>query len=731
LLGSFFIALWVSGSPLSEPKLQVTSFVSEDSSSQIFFSDEFGNFSEARSQTYAAETGINRLELSHPDYRASETFAYRFDPCRCNLPVQIVDISLKSNFVSHNLPPEAWIPGGTATLNAEGTYSVLQDRSPLGDPQVVIYSDFPALRAEMKEETFWRVLLVAATFATGGSLFLWFATQKRHLKRAELGEGQGAEQVPFLPHRPPLWLLLVGVVTGGVGLVQQFFGAVMSGVTVDEPLHVRHLEQFFASGVYSSDAYGPATALAGHFLNVLVGIEQWGTVSASAESYAVRHIAIAVFGLLASLSVALISRVILGHWGWGVVAAGVLSSFPVWVGHSMFNLKDVPLAAGLTMFTAGLVLSLSTVWVPVARRVTGMFLLVGGFFLGAGTRPIGIVLMLGALGLLLLLRMAPVAIRIFRRSTFPLALGVSLLVLFSLAVWGVAHLGLSTNFLSTNFEYPWGGWNLHGGERVESRPGLWTVIGIYAASTPLLVAALIVVGLGPLYLKATRKRSPLFEPFATKAAFALVVFQGVGAFLAVAVFDPVLYDNARQILFVIPGLAVIATIGLYCVVASLRGKSVWSRTGQLIAGLSVILGFVVPMAHQLSLFPYNYSYYNVVAQGAGVNGSWETDYWGSSIREAAEVVAPGDPATCRSVGDLSFNIGTLEPCAALAPYVGDSAVAPYSSLKASHFWVIRSERTLLLFGPVSSENCEFHSQVTRQLRGENVSLAWVYQCEDR
>lgn len=211
---------------------------------------------------------------------------------------------------------------------------------------------------------------------------------------------------------------------------------------------------------------------------------------------------------------------------------------------------------------------------------------------------------------------------------------------------------------------------------------------------------------------------------------ALVFIQGLGAFGAVALLDPVIYDGGRQILFVVPALAVIATLGLHGILTWVRRSSPSPFLATNILAAVVAVGLVVPSIDQVRLFPYNYSYYNLIAQGAGVNGSWETDYWGSSIREAAEVVAPGDPVTCRSVGDLNFNIASLEPCATLAPYVGDFAVAKDSTLKENHFWVIRSERTLLWNGPVTSDNCEFHSHVTRPLRGEDVSMAWVYQCED-
>jgi hypothetical protein len=279
-------------------------------------------------------------------------------------------------------------------------------------------------------------------------------------------------------------------------------------------------------------------------------------------------------------------------------------------------------------------------------------------------------------------------------------------------------------------DFPWDGWNLYGGERIESRPGVLALAGVTASYLPIIIVVLSMVGVAlgaSRLLRAMVTRQRLHPAV---AGITLVLVQALGAFLAVALFDPVIYDGGRQILFVIPALAVLATFGFHFLLEVLRNLPHYKTASGVLAGV-VAVALIAPMVSQVQLFPYNYSFYNVVAQGAGVNGSWETDYWGSSIREAAEVVAPGDPVTCRNAGDLNLNIGSLKPCEALAPYVGDSAVANESELRDNHFWVIRNERSLAGNGPIASDNCQFHSQVTRTLRGEDVSMAWVYQCEDR
>ena len=731
LLGSYALAFLASHSRLAEPRLEIVAYLAEDSTSEVFFSDEYGNVSVNDSQSFSSLSGINRVVVNLVGPSGKESFAYRFDPCTCTAPIVIGGVSLVSAFVATDLPVEVWVAGGASTLSAHGTYFVLQDFSALADPQVIIFPDVAARLPEMKTQTFWTVFFFSVSVTVGGAVLLWAAVRKRGNRRHDPPPHLGSLKRSSERLKPPWWLLVLSLGLGLAGVFQQVYGAIVSGVTLDEPVHVEHLSRFFESGTYSSDAYGPVTALFGHTLNVVLDIEQWGVLSTVADAYVVRHLAIAILGMLTTFSVAVISRVVLGHWGWAFIAGGLLYSFPVWVGHSMFNIKDVPLAAGFTMFTAGLAILVSQQFRRHFRVPVGTALLIFGFLVGAGTRPIGIVLMLASLVVLGLMWTTPKVLNVLQSSKLSRSVWVFFLGVFSLLTIGIVNLGLATDFLSTNFDYPWDGWNLYGGERVESRPGLWAVIGVYSASTPLFLGGLVVIGLIALLATAVGKNARLPATFGERATHALVGFQGLGAFLAVLFFDPVLYDSARQILFVLPALAIIATVGMYVLVTALSLLSPRSRMAELMLGVAVTVGLVVPMVNQVQLFPYNYSFYNVIAQGAGINGSWETDYWGSSIREAAEVVAPGDPVTCRSVGDLNLNIGELEPCPILAPYVGGSAVAKESVLRENHFWVIRIERTLNLHGPMASDNCEFHSQVTRPLRGEDVSMAWAYQCEDR
>ena len=140
----------------------------------------------------------------------------------------------------------------------------------------------------------------------------------------------------------------------------------------DRAYHVQRLDNYLDHGWFLIDAdlvagepaaggddrfvYAPVTALLAHAVNVLVGSESWGVVGQTPTAIGVRHLVIASFGLVAALASAAMTRLLTQSWRWGLVAGALLLSMPAWTGHAMFNIKDVPVAAGYTLATLGAML---------------------------------------------------------------------------------------------------------------------------------------------------------------------------------------------------------------------------------------------------------------------------------------------------------------------------------------------------------------------------------------
>jgi hypothetical protein len=93
-----------------------------------------------------------------------------------------------------------------------------------------------------------------------------------------------------------------------------------------------------------------------------------------------------------------------------------------------------------------------------------------------------------------------------------------------------------------------------------------------------------------------------------------------------------LYDGIRHALFVLPGLAVLAGHGSEWLVERWAGTRARAVTGML-----VTLVLCVPLVPMVRLHPYEYCYFNSAVGGlSGAAGSYDTDYWLTSYREAAQ-----------------------------------------------------------------------------------------------
>ncbi|MBI5962666.1 MAG: hypothetical protein HY863_04255 [Chloroflexi bacterium] len=103
--------------------------------------------------------------------------------------------------------------------------------------------------------------------------------------------------------------------------------------------------------------------------------------------------------------------------------------------------------------------------------------------------------------------------------------------------------------------------------------------------------------------------------------------------LGFVIFRPSLYDNFRQVLFILPPIFLMAGV-------------VFSKIKQPIWQIALITLVILPgIMDGIRLHPYEYIYYNRFI--GGVNGAqvrFELDYWGTSYREAANYVNSIAPA---------------------------------------------------------------------------------------
>ena len=214
------------------------------------------------------------------------------------------------------------------------------------------------------------------------------------------------QRIKRLSGRVPTGMVALSVAVIMTGTTLMVLGAFQVGATWDERIHALMTETFFETGWYASPdwlvdggldpftgkwpyfVYAPVASLIAHAFAVMAGSETWSGFSDSSEAYAARHLGTAFIALLGILAAGAIVRLITRSWKWALLGAGILASTPMWVGHGMFNVKDLPVGAGYTIATVGFVAILRSDY-PGRRalRIGAVLAILVGVVLAVGTRP--------------------------------------------------------------------------------------------------------------------------------------------------------------------------------------------------------------------------------------------------------------------------------------------------------------------------------------------------------
>ncbi|WP_167736174.1 hypothetical protein [Nocardioides sp. 503] len=455
---------------------------------------------------------------------------------------------------------------------------------------------------------------------------------------------------------PPRVLVAVAVAVITVAVVLAVLGATRTGVTTDEPIHVMRLRNLFGTGWYALDwdydgagpggegtntfVYAPVTMLLLHAWCVLWGVEGWGEVSGSAHAYDLRHLGVVLLGMLCLAAVAATGRVLLGHWRWGLVAAAALASVPMWTGHTMFNVKDVPVATGHTVLTLGLLLSVGSRSPGALLRLARAGCVVAGLVLTLGTRPgmwpgVLVVLALAAGGLLL----TGATRRAVLLAEVELVVACTVAALALVAVYprlfGHPLRALPrTSEASSSFL---------GGAKSDR----WYVPRHLALEMPTLLLVFAVTGAvaaaGVVWAARRHDRVPAVR-------VALVGAQALALPVAAVVMGSDLYHGLRQLLFAIPALAVLTACGM----AWWTGRPRVRLRGP--AAVVAAAALVLPTVDQVTLQPYQTTYVNLAADllagpGSSPDARPGGDYWRVSLPELLEAAPLDRQLLCKATTD--------------------------------------------------------------------------------
>ncbi|MBK8293962.1 MAG: hypothetical protein IPK93_03970 [Solirubrobacterales bacterium] len=549
------------------------------------------------------------------------------------------------------------------------------------------------------------------------------------------------------------WVLAALLVIAGGEVVA---GALASGVTIDEPIHLLRAQGWIDFGWFSPAAflingepppatassasvaspyvYGPVFAAIAHAANVVAGIEPSGTINDTAGSWDVRHLVSALIGFAAAVAAGCAVRAMTSSWRFGLWTAVCLLAIPLWSGMSFFNPKDLPAAAGYTLVTAGLVIALAPRSTAGARRwvrPVGIAALVGaGIFLGAGTRI--------AFWLPVLASLFTYAVLIWtsdrsRRDTVAVAAGVVIGIVALVAVYPVLiehPRAFLTDSIRDSSGFPFTGRTLTAGQLLSGDPPAWYLPAWVFASIPLLIGLLALTG-AALGLRGWIRElagagSGRLKVLAARRDIGLILVlqQLLLLSLGSIILGSSMYSGLRQHLYILPAVVMLAGFGAFRAWRRFGDRPGGSGGARAAVVVVLSLALLVPMAEGALLFPYNYTYVNPVAGIGGINGNWESDYWWSSQREAREEIPDAVVPKCSTAltqpGSLDAEI-TAFPC--LNYRVTDPPVG--NEPADADVWVIGRKRA----GNAVPDYCSVEGEVTRWVRGEDVVMSYVLRCD--
>lgn len=331
----------------------------------------------------------------------------------------------------------------------------------------------------------------------------------------------------------------------------------------------------------------------------------------------------------------------------GAFTFATISTLPFLSGMAIINFKDAPVAAGLTLVSAGAAL----LWRGRGWKwpVASVALIAVGTFVALGVR-ISAWILVAAVLLINVTAIAAWRILATRRDLLltpelstVLGVGAGLLSLWLLNP--IARIDLprwAWDAFVVSRSYPWiGDIRTMGQDLPSTDLPWWYIPAWFSAQMPVLFLGLVLVGvfvwLNCVLSEVTHVRSSDLDESQPRAV-ALLPFavQALALPAGLVVLGATLYDGIRHVTFAIPALIVLMAP---LVVRVMNVGSASEKRPSHPAWLMVVILIAVPSTNlvaSIRWFPYMYAHVNAPTAALDSNRDWEYDYWGTSILEGAQ-----------------------------------------------------------------------------------------------
>lgn len=380
-------------------------------------------------------------------------------------------------------------------------------------------------------------------------------------------------------------------------------------------------------------------------------------LQAFADRVRVKHYMTFLVSLITYGAVARLVGILCGaEYAW--FGALTLVFFPTFWGHSFFNPKDPPFAAGFTLTTLLGAYLINFYFkadepIKIGKNRATLYTVLYGILVGllSGIRLGGFLVLFFILATYFILQMGRgINLKdVYRFAGLYLLLCVTWFAVNTLcypAFWSnpIAGFFEALDYLSSHrlqlkvfFE----------GRNIPIQQLPWNYLPTWMFfSIPLIFQIGFGVGTGLIVAKYS-KLSVL-----QRACAILVFFQVLFLPLVAIVKQSPMYDGMRHFLFTLPGIAVISAAAFIWIYQSLAKKN-W----KIIAVAFIAVVYSAIAFDMIALHPYQYIYVNRLSGGLEkIRDRYETEYWGLSLREGMEWINENaQPGTTVLVGGFIYS----------------------------------------------------------------------------